>query len=152
MTISWDNSLETGIKVIDDQHMRIIAYINELEEAKRNHDQEIVAEVLQDCIDYTQSHFTFEESLQEEAGYEFSKPHKKVHEQFTRRIRGYAERFESGDDITDELHSLLSRWILNHIKHDDADYVDVVKANMYSPTQHHEKKAAPKSWFKRLFT
>ena len=149
MAIVWDNSLETGISVIDEQHRRIVGYINELEQAKENHDQHGIAEVLNDCVDYTLSHFAFEESLQEEAGYKFCKPHKKVHDLFTRRVEEYVGRFELGDDIADELHNLLSRWIVNHIKHDDADYVEIVKANLKSAG--HEEKHEHKSWFRRLF-
>jgi len=40
-------------------------------------DKESVRRVLDDLIDYTMSHFAFEESLQEEAGYKYAKPHKK---------------------------------------------------------------------------
>lgn len=148
MAIRWDSSLETGISVIDEQHMRIVEYINELESSK--HDRAVVGEVLRDCVDYTMSHFAFEESLQEEAGYEFRKPHKKVHDLFTRRVSEYVERFELGDDITDELYNLLSRWIINHIKHDDADYVESVKANL-EQAEGYKEKHAPKSWFRRLF-
>ncbi|MDF1587962.1 MAG: bacteriohemerythrin [Gammaproteobacteria bacterium] len=151
MAIVWDNSLEIGIKVIDQQHMRIVEFINELEQAKKNNDQQAIADVLNDCVDYTLSHFAFEESLQEEAGYKFCKPHKKVHDLFTRRIQEYLERFELGEDITTELHTMLSRWIINHIKHDDADYVDCVKANLESNGHGDKEKHSGKSWFNRLF-
>lgn len=150
MAIQWDTGLQTGIKVIDDQHHRIIEYINELEDAKQNNDLALTGEVLKDCVDYTMSHFAFEESLQQEAGYEHYGPHKKVHELFTRKIEEYLERFELGDDITEDLHSLLSRWIINHIKRDDADYVDAVKAHMEQKDINHHKHNK-KSWFQRLF-
>lgn len=152
MAIVWDKNLEIGIKVIDQQHMRIVEFINDLEVAKKNNDQKAIADVLNDCVDYTLSHFAFEESLQEEAGYKFCKPHKKVHDLFTRRVQEYLERFELGDDIAEELHTMLSRWIINHIKHDDADYVDSVKANLESAGHGHDKeKHSGKSWFNRLF-
>jgi hemerythrin len=78
-------------------------------------------------IDYTLSHFTFEESMQEDANYPYIKAHKKVHSLFTKRIAEYQERFKLGEDISEELNNLLVTWLLNHIKHDDADYVESFK-------------------------
>jgi hemerythrin len=150
MTISWTDDLNTGIEVIDKQHMRIVDYINDLELAHQKQDHEAVGRVLDDLVDYTLSHFAFEESLQEEAGYEYCKPHKKVHELFVRRVNEYVERFRLGDDVTAEIHKLLKSWLINHIKRDDADYVAAVKANMIGIISEKEKKKDI-GWFRRFF-
>ena len=63
----------------------------------------------------------------EEAGYKFLKPHKKVHELFIRRVTDFTLRSARGEDIVDELHSMLSKWLLNHIANEDRDYADAVK-------------------------
>ena len=150
MTIKWTDDLNTGIEVIDKQHMRIVDYINDLENAHQKQDKEAVRQVLDDLVDYTLSHFAFEESLQEEAGYKYCKPHKKVHELFVRRVNEYMERFKLGDDVSAEIHKLLSSWLINHIKRDDADYVAAVKANMLGIISEKEKKEDV-GWFKRFF-
>ena len=150
MTIKWTDDLNTGIDVIDKQHMRIVDYINDLENAHQKQDKETIGRVLDDLVDYTLSHFAFEESLQEEAGYKYCKPHKKVHELFVRRVNEYLERFKLGDDVTAEIHKLLSSWLINHIKRDDADYVAAVKANMLGIISEKEKKEDV-GWFKRFF-
>ncbi len=150
MTIKWTDDLNTGIDVIDKQHMRIVDYINDLENAHQKQDMETIGRVLDDLVDYTLSHFAFEESLQEEAGYKYCKPHKKVHELFVRRVNEYLERFKLGDDVTAEIHKLLSSWLINHIKRDDADYVAAVKANMLGIISEKEKKEDV-GWFKRFF-
>ena len=150
MTIKWTDDLNTGIDVIDKQHMRIVDYINDLENAHQKQDKEAVRQVLDDLVDYTLSHFAFEESLQEEAGYKYCKPHKKVHELFVRRVNEYMERFKLGDDVSAEIHKLLSSWLINHIKRDDADYVAAVKANMIGIISEKEKKKDD-GWFKRFF-
>ena len=67
MGLKWSVEYNTGIDVIDDQHRRILDYINEIADLKHSHDRVKMKEVLDNIIDYTQSHFTFEESLQEEA-------------------------------------------------------------------------------------
>ncbi|WP_374324034.1 bacteriohemerythrin [Azonexus sp.] len=151
MPINWTSDLDTGIPVIDQQHRRIVDFINDLEAAQVLGNQEKIKQVIYDCIDYTLSHFAFEESMQEEAGYPYCKPHKKVHELFTRKVAEYQQRMELGDDVAEELHGMLARWLVNHIKRDDADYVASVRASMTpvaaAPVE--EKKAG--GWLSRLF-
>jgi hemerythrin len=130
MPIIWDSKLETGIEVIDAQHQRIVEYINDLEIAKMKLDKKMVNDIIEQLIDYTQSHFGFEEEMLEEAGYKFLKPHKKVHELFIRRVTDFTMRAAKGEDIVDELHSMLSKWLVNHIANEDRDYADAVKHMM----------------------
>ena len=127
--IKWASDLDTGILVIDNQHKRIVEYINKLIDAEVTHDKEQISNVLNELIDYTLSHFTFEESLMEEARYPFIKAHKRVHQLFVKRIGDYVQRFKMGEDITDELLNTLQAWLINHIKSDDNDYVEIVKTN-----------------------
>jgi len=124
----WTRDLDTGISVIDNQHIRIADYINALHDAIKSDDQEVIREVLYETVDYTLTHFAFEESLMEEAGYTYLKVHKRVHAIFTKKVEAYVERFEKGELIADELLSTLRLWVMNHIRNDDAHYVSTVKA------------------------
>ena len=87
-----------------------------------------LSDVIGEMVDYTMSHFAFEESLMENAGYLFSGPHKKVHDLFVRKVAEMQSRFEGGEDVTEELHGMLSRWLFNHIRNEDHGYVDSAKA------------------------
>ena len=78
--LQWVPELDTGIAEIDTQHKRIVDYINKLHELRQTHHRERLAEVIAEMVDYTISHFAFEEALMESAGYMFSGPHKKVHD------------------------------------------------------------------------
>ena len=149
--MKWIPEYNTGIDVIDDQHKRILDYINEIDEISVRSDRARVREILNNIIDYTQSHFTFEESLQEEAGYKYRVPHKRVHDLFIKKIENYRDRFATGDSIGSELHDVLSKWLINHIQHDDADYVGSVKENMMGIIKEKEKKKG-KNWFARFFS
>ncbi len=128
--IEWYKDLDTGIQVIDNQHKRIVEYINKLDDVKTTGDKEQISIVLNELIDYTLSHFTFEESLMEEAGYPFIRGHKRIHELFVKRIDGYVQRFKKGEDITVDLLNTLQAWLINHIKSDDNDYAEVVRTNI----------------------
>ena len=151
MVMAWSSEYNTGIDVIDDQHRRILEYINAIEHVKHSHNRDEMRQVIVDIIDYTQSHFTFEESLQEEANYKYRIPHKRVHDLFIKKIDMYRERFEMGHTVEDELHEILSKWLINHIRHDDADYVGAVKENMIGIIKENEKKKG-KNWFSRFFS
>jgi len=147
MPFVWNARLNTNIKVIDEQHRRIVDYINELEKANLTGDRQMISEAIAGVTDYTQSHFAFEESLLEEAEYRYLKPHKKVHELFIRRIDSYAERHVKGENVGEELYNLLSNWLVNHIQHDDADYVSTVKESVEVAIRKRQKEG---NWFSRF--
>jgi hemerythrin len=145
----WTEQLNVGIDVIDQQHRRIGEYINQLDDALSfGHSREEIGWLINEVTDYTISHFGFEESLQNEANYPFAKPHKKVHDLFAARVADYREKFEKGEDVAAGLNSLLVTWLFNHIKRDDADYVESVKAYLEKHKDFGEKK---KGLFARLF-
>lgn len=113
----------------------------------------MVAGVIEELVDYTQSHFAFEESLMKEAGYKFLEMHKKVHELFIRRVSDFTLRFAKGEDIAGEVHVMLVRWLSNHIANEDRDYVDAVKAMMKrkNPAEQEHKKGFFSSLYQKLF-
>lgn len=141
--IAWTEDLNTGIHVIDSQHQRIVDYINKLDHAQAHHDRAEVADVLDELVDYTLSHFAFEESLMEDAAYDFLNAHKKVHRLFTQRVADYQQRFKIGESIEEELLHTLKAWLINHIRNDDRDYAELVRDSL----QHTAKK--PEGWLKR---
>ena len=163
----WLPELDTGIEEIDRQHRRIVEYINKLHELKATHDRAELGEVIGEMVDYTLSHFVFEEALIENAGYLFAGPHKKVHELFAKRVALFQSRFDAGEDVTDELHGMLSRWLFNHIRNEDHGYIDSVKAYLRMTGKQRDADKAElkaellqelaarqngkKGWFARLF-
>lgn len=127
----WHDDLDTGIKVIDNQHKRIVEMINHLHDAMDHGDRKQLSDILDELVDYTLSHFTFEESLMEDAHYEFTRAHKRVHEVFVKRVSDYRLRFRAGEDIGAELLHTLSHWLFNHIRNDDKAIVDSVRRHMH---------------------
>jgi hemerythrin len=126
----WGPELELGIDVIDNQHRRIVDYLNMLHDARDRNDPDKVGTVLNELVDYTITHFAFEESMMAQSGYTLVGPHKQVHDRFTQMVHHYVEQHRNGVDITKELLSALRVWLTNHIHRDDRDYVATVKRNM----------------------
>jgi hemerythrin len=144
--LTWTQDLDTGIEEIDGQHKRIVDYINKLHDARAEKDEKAIESVISDTIDYTISHFGFEETLIEDAGYQFVRPHKKVHQLFIRKVSEFKDRYANGEDVSGELHDLLARWLFNHIRNDDAAYVEAVKDNILKISSRRKK-----SWLSRSF-
>ena len=144
--MEWNESYNIGIDVIDNQHRQILDYINALEQVKSTGDRDRIKEVLEDLIDYTQSHFSFEENLLEQVSYQYLPSHRGIHELFVKRLNDYRLKFEKGESIENDLYRLLSKWLINHIQ----DYVDAVRDNMLSYLRAQESKKG-KGWFARFF-
>ncbi|MCP4075613.1 MAG: bacteriohemerythrin [Gammaproteobacteria bacterium] len=125
--IEWKPEFEVGIGVIDVQHHRIVDYINSLIDSKGNAGRDDIGLIIDSLIDYTYSHFAFEEALMEEAGYEFFSVHQQTHEAFTQRLNVLHKSFKDGVDVSDELVELLKTWLINHIMSDDQSYVPLVR-------------------------
>lgn len=142
--LAWRNDLDIGIDVIDGQHRRIVEYINQLHDARQRRDKAAVGDVIDATVDYTLSHLEFEETLMEDAEYEFARAHKRVHELFVKRVAEFQRRFKAGEDVSDELHNLLARWLFSHIRKEDTGYVEAVRKNQVTLT-----KPPQGGWFSR---
>ena len=150
--IIWIEKYNTGITEVDAQHRQIVTYLNQLHEARVSGNEKAVKDVIEGIIDYTLSHFAFEEALMEQVAYPFASAHKSVHESFIKRVDKFQVRFKAGENIAEELFNLLKRWLLNHIQRDDAAYVRAVNAHFDSLTKEEEGAAnsTPQgSWLSR---
>jgi hemerythrin len=147
--VEWTPALETGIDVIDAQHKRIVDYINQLVDHDQQ-DWEELALLVESLVDYTYSHFAFEEALMEQAEYEFLSVHQRTHQAFRERVEQMHERFINGDNISLDISYLLRSWLIDHIMKDDQSYVPAVKAQLPSI-----KKKDSSTWLsstiKRIF-
>jgi hemerythrin len=150
--LTWSADLDTGIGEIDNQHKQIMDFINRLDDARQHADRAAIISVVDDLVEYSLSHFAFEECLLEDAGYEFVRGHKKVHELFVRRVSSFHERLQRGEDISHELHSLLYRWLFSHIRHDDHAYVATVRPKMKALVEEKQEGGWLGRALRRFFT
>jgi hemerythrin len=79
---------------------------------------------IEDILDYTLTHFVFEEALMEEAAYPYYAAHKAIHDSFRHRITEYRALLEAGENVAGELLHMLTSWLFNHIRHDDSVMAD----------------------------
>jgi hemerythrin len=133
--MEWTHDLESGIPVIDEQHKRIIEFINELYDARQSGNASETNQVMEGLLNYTVTHFEFEEGLQEKAGYPFLKAHQRIHEIFMKKIADIRARAATGEEVAHELLTLLKGWLVSHIKGEDRDYVESVRKVLESNDQ-----------------
>jgi len=126
--IEWNAEYEIGIPVIDAQHRRIVDYINEVEALDSTIDkEEKLSEILTLLVDYTLSHFEFEEALMEEAEFPELVEHQLTHSAFKNQIELLRQRLTNGEDIANVLYDVLKQWLIGHIREDDSSYANCVK-------------------------
>jgi hemerythrin len=131
MKIVWSSRYELGIEVIDNQHKRIVEYINLIHDLSESDTSKgTLDEVLHSLVDYTYSHFAFEEALMEEAGYPDIAEHQLTHQTFSRQIETLRQRFDQGEQVASDLAQMLQHWLLNHILADDTSYSRSIKENI----------------------
>jgi hemerythrin len=148
--LDWKDELNTGIRVIDGQHRRIVDYINQLHDIAQGGGTGSTQDVLTALVDYTLSHFAFEESLLEEAGYPQSADHRHAHDAFRNRIFDFRDRAGRGEHVAGALLELLKSWLFEHIANEDARYVPLVSAQMAQLEQREQggwMRAQLKRWF-----
>ncbi len=126
----WDHAYDTNIDVIDTQHRQIVDYLNDLHSAISTDDKAVVGKVLDNLIEYTISHFSFEEALMVEHGYPMIDSHHLVHQAFADRIKRHQLEWSQGKDVSRQLLSELKVWLISHIQKDDQDYAKVISKQL----------------------
>ena len=145
----WTEQFILGVEVIDQQHRTIMDYVNQLEDAlKKGQSKKEIGKLINKLVDYTYFHFSFEEDLQEKAGYPYLKPHQKSHALIAKQVSDFQARFDKGEDISKDMDGLLATWLFDHLKHDDADYVGSVNEYLRKHPEFLTKKTGV---FARLF-
>ena len=129
--IEWNESLELGVRSVDRQHQRLVRYINLLDEAiKEGKQSEVLGSILEKLIEYTESHFSYEERLFDVHKYPGEKKHVKLHTELIEKVHNFQENFKnSKDDISLELMDFLKSWLVDHILIEDKKYAPYLIAN-----------------------
>jgi hemerythrin-like metal-binding protein len=125
----WDNKLCTNIPIIDEQHKKLISFVNELHEAMRNKKgKEVVGKILNELKEYTIYHFGTEEKAFDKYNYPKKAEHKKYHADLIRQVKELQDNYEKGKiAISIDVFNFLTNWVKNHIMKEDMEYVPLLK-------------------------
>ncbi|MCJ8303498.1 bacteriohemerythrin [Shewanella sp.] len=121
----WQDSMATGIELIDHDHQRLIMLINMFQEATEFHISERKVQLaLDEVIRYTKYHFNREEQLMALNNYPGFKEHQLQHQQMIDEIDIYMKEYRSDPDVAlEHILQFLQSWLMNHIKGNDRQYI-----------------------------
>lgn len=123
--MAWNNNLSVGIAVIDEDHKKLVAMVNELYDAVQGgHGKEALGKILDGLINYTVLHFAREEKFFLETGYPDAIAHKKEHADLTKQVLDVQTKYKSGatSTLSLEVMNFLKNWLVKHIQGSDKKY------------------------------
>ena len=129
--IKWSDSYFLGIKLIDDQHKKILDfakhmlnYTHKSEEEEREYFKEAIGQV----VDYIKIHFATEEGVMLATRFPGYDEHKKAHENFILSVIKNIKDYEAGNkNVFINFSNFTRKWILSHITVMDVKYIEYFK-------------------------
>ena len=126
----WTEKYSVKIAALDNQHKRLFAIINELNQALANGEGKAVADpVLRKLADYAKAHFAAEEALLAEYKFPETPTHRAEHDSFTQSIAKFREDYRAGKPgVPVSLMLFLQAWLKEHILINDKAYSSFLNA------------------------
>ena len=119
--VTWHKSYSIGIKLIDEQHMKLIGLANKLFRSymsghERTKSDSILPIIINEIKDYVIYHFSTEERIMERINYSDCKKHKEEHIFFAKSIfHSLDEINHSKNNASLSLAYYLKDWIHQHV-------------------------------------
>lgn len=114
-----------GVPIIDEQHVKIVSIINEINDALKHRAQmEQLIQLLEDLISFTDYHFKTEERLMDEFNYLEDIEHKNGHEHLLNELSYLKTRFVQGGELV--LLQKIKDWFAIHINCADKPLADFI--------------------------
>jgi hemerythrin len=123
--LEWNENLNVGVDSINDQHKKLVGMVNDLHDAiQSGQAADALGKTLDGLIDYTKTHFAYEEKLFADTSYADSAAHKAEHDKLTATVISVQEKYKggAGDSLSGEVMDFLKSWLVNHIQGTDKKY------------------------------
>jgi hemerythrin len=126
----WNEALETGDAIVDDQHRSLYALVNDLNADTLLGRNPALAEVeLERILRYATEHFATEESLMQLSAYPRTAAHSAVHREFAEQATGMvAAHLEGHGPTLQDLAEFMQSWLDSHIRDEDQPLIEHVRA------------------------
>ncbi|MCP4981980.1 MAG: hemerythrin family protein [Gammaproteobacteria bacterium] len=122
--VEWKDEYSVGIDSIDQQHRKLLNLINSLQTAVNyKTGSEFEREALDELVDYTKTHFSYEEGLMERYEYPEFTTHRAEHELMISRVDQVLAEYQQDEDTAmQNAIDFLKDWLINHINGTDQKY------------------------------
>lgn len=125
----WNSNFETEIKIIDEQHKKLVFILNKLATNLANLSNKIVLnEIFDELANYADYHFKTEESIWEEyfLNDKAYLEHLKTHNNFINDVIKLKNSNKNFEDTIYDIIKFLSKWLAYHILDTDKRMAKVV--------------------------
>ena len=117
--VEWNTRLTFGIRLIDDQHEKLVNLTNNLHlaclESQETANRYFI-EVAREAVKYVHYHFSTEEQVMLFLRYPHYLTHKKEHEIFVKEILRQTQMFSDQKNLVPNRYvQFLKDWVLSHI-------------------------------------
>lgn len=124
--IQWDKSFSVGTTALDADHRRLIEILNRIYDAWQGDPSKVELDQLFDeLLDYTDGHFSREESKLAARDYPDLAAHQIQHERLREMVLAFRARHLAGttpDALTEDMTKFLKTWLMDHILGEDMKY------------------------------
>ena len=122
--IKWKDKYLVNVKVLDEQHKRLVEIINLLYTSMRvGKGNQALGGILNDLISYATNHFSTEEKLLDDFNYPDFEIHKEEHLNFIQKITDFKEAFDLGKaGLSVDVLEFLRNWLSKHIVKSDKKF------------------------------
>ena len=128
--IAWNDDFLVGNAQIDEQHRYLFQLINAFYDAyMENQSRREVLRLLNQLIEYSESHFQDEEAIMRKAGYVEIESHHHAHEGLYDQIFALNTKFDDRAlNPTHDTISFLRTWLTDHIMKEDMAFAAFAKS------------------------
>ena len=125
----WTDKLAVGVELIDSEHKKLIAAVNDFYNAVHKGDDEAATrKAIAHLVYYVKTHFADEEAIMEKNGYPHLAHHRKIHEMLTERVAQYVDKLKKKQKILSlDMAIFLKGWLENHIAETDNRIGDFIR-------------------------
>ena len=126
----WKTEYSVQHTGIDGQHQRLVAILNDLYDAMTDgQGRTAIGRVLKGLLDYTKSHFSYEEQQMQRCSYPALLHHKEEHRKLLQQVDQYAKEWNDTQSVSAvQLATFLKDWLLNHIGQTDRPLATYLRA------------------------
>lgn len=125
----WADDLVIDNGAIDKDHRHLVDLVNELHTAtSQGRGQEVVANILESLIAYTEEHLQREEHLMASVKFPNLDRHKIGHARFIEDLRSLQKKYQAGSiTVASQLSTVLRDWLSLHIRRNDKELLKFIK-------------------------
>ncbi len=125
----WDESLAVNIAEIDNEHKRLIKFVDEFyDKLQLGVGSTVVVKTVDELVTYTLTHFQHEEAEMTRIAYAMAEQHREQHIEMIDMVNDLTRDIADGIPLSAiKLSSFLRDWLNNHIFKTDMLLADAIR-------------------------